>query len=99
MSAVGHPRVFTLEVDDRPMLAFEAVTARGAQQLAKERWLLDDLMILTSGGAPLRTSQSKLSVRIATTEEAVIFASVASMSKPSEDVLLAYLIDLDMAQR
>lgn len=52
MSAVGYSRVFTLEVDGRPIFAFEAVTARGAQQLAKERWLLDDLMILTSGGAP-----------------------------------------------
>ena len=57
------------EVDGRPIFAFEAVTARGAQQLAKERWLLDDLMILRSGGAPLRASQSKLSVRLATAEK------------------------------
>jgi hypothetical protein len=99
MSAVGYSRVFTLEVDGRPIFAFEAVTARGAQQLAKERWLLDDLMILASGGAPLRTSQSKLSVRLATAEEAVVFASVASAAKPSDEVLLAYLVDLDPERR
>jgi hypothetical protein len=95
MSDAGYSRVFTLEVDGRPILAFEAVTARGAQQLAKESWLLDDLMIMTSGGAPLRTSQSKLSVRLATAEEVVVFASVAGRAKPSDEVLLAYLVKLD----
>jgi len=99
MSAVGYSRVFTLEVDGRPIFAFEAVTARGAQQLTKERWLLDDLMILTSGGAPLRAAQSKLSVRLATAEEAVVFARVARAAKPSDDVLLAYLVDLDTERR
>lgn len=56
-------------------------------------------MILTSGGAPLRASQSKLSVRLATAEEAVVFASVASAAKSSDDVLLAYLVDLDTERR
>ena len=96
MSAAGYSRVFTLEVDGRPILAFESVTAREAQQLAKESWLLDDL---TAGGAPLRTSQSKLSVRLATAEETDVFVTVAETAKPSDDVLLAYLVDLDPERR
>jgi hypothetical protein len=99
MSAAGYSRVFTLEVDGRPILAFESVTAREAQQLAKESWLLDDLMVLTAGGAPLRTAQSKLSVRLATAEETDVFVTVAETAKPSDDVLLAYLVDLDTERR
>jgi hypothetical protein len=95
MNAVGYSRVFTLEVDGRPVLAFEAGAARSAQQLTKESWLLNDLMILTSGGVPLRTLRSKLSVRFATAEEAVAFATFASTAKHSDEVLLAYLVDLD----
>ena len=41
-------RVFTLEVDGRPVLAFEAVRLRDAQELCKEAWLHDDLRSLRS---------------------------------------------------
>ena len=66
-------RVFTLEVDGRPILAFEAGSHRDAQQICKETWLHDDLAELQSGGVPLYTAQSKLSVRPATAEEEAIF--------------------------
>jgi hypothetical protein len=36
-------RVFTLEVDGRPTLAFEAARTREAQQICKESWLRGDL--------------------------------------------------------
>ena len=38
-------RVFTLEVDGRPTLAFEASNYSEARQLCKETWLLDDLSL------------------------------------------------------
>jgi hypothetical protein len=38
-------RVLTLEVDGRPILAFEASGTRQAQQICKETWLLDDLIL------------------------------------------------------
>jgi len=46
-------RVFTLEVDERPILAFEAGGNRKAQQVCNESWLLDDLSLLISGGVSL----------------------------------------------
>lgn len=42
-------RVFTLEVDERPVLAFEAHVTREAQSLCKEAWLREDLASLKSG--------------------------------------------------
>ena len=88
-------RVFTLEADGRPILAFEASGTREAQQLCQESWLLNDLSILTSSGARLRTAKSKLSVRLASTDEATIFRLVADATIPSADMVLAYLVDLD----
>jgi hypothetical protein len=93
--AAGFSRVFTLEVDGRPVLAFEAGNTGEAKQLCKETWLLNDLKGLTSDGVPLRTDQSQLSVRAATAEEAVVFGDAAEVAKPSDDLLLAYLVELD----
>jgi hypothetical protein len=89
-------RVFTLEVDGRPTLSFEASGTREAQQLCKEPWLLDDLSTFTSGGVRLRTSESALSVRPASPYEASIFSLVASRKdEPPDDMVIAYLVDLD----
>ena len=88
-------RVFTLEVDGRPILAFEASGTREAQKLCQESWLHNDLSILTSGGVRLRTAKSKLAVRLASPDEATVFALVTNRMKPSDDMTLAYLVDLD----
>jgi hypothetical protein len=88
-------RVFTLEVDGRPTLAFEASGTRQAQQLCKESWFLNDLTFLRSNGVPLGTVGSKLSVRLATPEELTVFEKAVESAKLSEDMVMAYLIDLD----
>jgi hypothetical protein len=92
---VRFSRVFTLEVDGRPTLAFEAEGIKVAQEIRNESWLIDDLTRLKSGGIPLRTARSKLSVRLASIEEATIFEQAAESAKPSEDMTLAYLVELD----
>jgi hypothetical protein len=92
---VAFSRVFTLDVDGRPTLAFEASGTREAQQLCQESWLHNDLSILTSGGDRLRTAKSKLTVRLASPDEATVFALVTNGMKPSDDMTLAYLVDLD----
>jgi hypothetical protein len=38
-------------------------------------------------------------VRLATAEETDVFVTVAETAKPSDDVLLAYLVDLDTERR
>jgi len=88
-------RVFTLLVDDRPMLSFEASTTKQAMEIRKEPWLRDDLTSQTSNGIPLCSTTSKLSVRPANAEEAIMFNQAASKAKPSDDMLLAYLVELD----
>ena len=89
-------RVFTLEVDGRPILAFEAGGNREAQTICKEAWLHDDLAELKSGGVPLYTCQSKLSVRPATAEEETIFlGQAANAREPSDDMVIGYLIEPD----
>jgi hypothetical protein len=89
-------RVFTLEVDGLPTLAFEASRTKEAQEICKESWLRSDLILLKSDGVPLCAPQSKLSVRPATAEEAIFFEQAAAAAKPSDDMVLVYLIDLDV---
>jgi hypothetical protein len=88
-------RVFTLEVDGRPTLSFEATSAREAMGIRKEVWLRVDLSSQLSNGIPLCSAKSKLSIRPANVEEAIVFSVAASEAKPSDDMLLAYLVDLD----
>jgi hypothetical protein len=68
---------------------------REAQEICKESWLRDDLVFLRSDRAPVCTPQSKLSVRLATDEEAIVFRQAAEVSQPPDDTVLAYQIELD----
>ena len=88
-------RVFTLLVDDRPTLSFEARNTKQAMEIRKEPWLRDDLTAQSSNGIPLCNATSKLSVRPANAEEEIMFNQAASEAKPSDDMLLAYLVELD----
>jgi hypothetical protein len=92
-----YSRVFTLEVDGRATLAFEASSAREAQGLCKEAWLRDDLDELMSDGVQVCKPAAKLSTRPANAEETVVFSNTAGTAKPSDDLLLVYLIELDGA--
>jgi len=88
-------RVFTLEVDGRPILTFEAGRVQEAQQLCKEPWLREDLSALSSNGIPLLSGNAKLTVRSANMEEATIFGQAASVANHADDMMLAYLVELD----
>jgi hypothetical protein len=88
-----YSRVFTLEVDHRPIVVFEADRVKEARQLCRESWLLDDLAHLKSGGIPLGTARSKLLVRLATAAEIAVFEQADP--EPSGDMVLAYLVELD----
>jgi hypothetical protein len=88
-------RVFTPEVDGRPTLSFEASRTREAQEICKEPWLRGDLIVLSSGGVPLCSDRSKFTVRPPTADEAIVYEKAATVAKPSDDMVLAYLIELD----
>jgi hypothetical protein len=93
--AMVFSRTFALEVDGKPTLVFGARTVRQAQELCKESWLHDDLVSLKSGGAPLCGARSKMSVRPATAAEAAVFKGASDAVKPSDELVLAYLVELD----
>jgi hypothetical protein len=86
-------RVFALEVDAKPTLTFEARNTREAQQLCREPWLRADLNSLKSNGG----DGAKFSVRPATPEEAGVFHHGSAKTKPSDDMMLVYLVELDGA--
>lgn len=89
-------RVFTLEVDGRAILSFEAQNSSTAKQICKESWLRDDLTSLTSSGVPLASVGSTLSVRFASPEEITVFEQAAP--EPSDEMVIAYLIELDRSK-
>jgi len=68
-SSVAYRPIFTMEVDGKPVIAFEANGLAEARELCSERWLKDDLAALASGGVPIYKTGAKLQVRRATDEE------------------------------
>jgi hypothetical protein len=53
-----------------------------------------DLSAMTSNDVPVMTD-AKLSVRSANAEEATIFSQAASTNRRTDDMVLAYLVELD----
>lgn len=96
--AVGFSRIFTLEADGRPTLAFEASSTAEARKLCKESWLIDDLISLKSDGVVLGSANSKLHVRPASPEEAPRFSREFKTEMPTDDVVLVFLVTLDQHQ-
>jgi hypothetical protein len=86
--------VFAMEVDGKAAFAFEAKNFREAFELCKEEWVREDLIMITSNGVPLCSSEAKLTVRRAGEAEIVIYRNAAIQAQ-TEDLVLAYLIDLD----
>lgn len=86
--------VFAMDVDGKATFAFEAKNFREAFELCKEDWVRDDLTTITSNGLPLCSSTAKLTVRRADEAEIVIYRNAADKAQ-TEDLVLAYLVDLD----
>jgi hypothetical protein len=87
--------VFAIDIDGRPTLAFEAKNVREASELCKEGWLRTDLSVLTSNGIPLCTAAAKLTVRRATVSETQVYRDADREAQAADDLLLAYLVELD----
>ncbi|MCK1284307.1 hypothetical protein IVB41_10275 [Bradyrhizobium sp. 44] len=86
--------VFAMDVDGKATFAFEAKNFREAFELCKEDWVRDDLTTITSNGLPLCSSTAKMTVRRADEAEIVIYRNAADKAQ-AEDLVLAYLVDLD----
>jgi hypothetical protein len=87
--------IFTIEVDGRPTVAFEAKKKQEAIELCSEDWLRADLTTLTSYNAPVCQARSKLNARLSNATERTLYQRAAANAPPSDDLLLVYLVDLD----
>jgi hypothetical protein len=87
--------IFTIEIDGKPTIAFEARQLREAAELCAERWFRDDLNALRSNGEPLCRIASKLRARISNERERVVYREAAQATNAEDGLLLAYLVALD----
>ena len=88
------PSIFTIVIDDKPILVFEARNLREAAELCHEQWLKSDLAEAQSEGRPLWDGTARLRARIALPEESALFAE-ARNGQPSDGIMLVYLVELD----
>jgi hypothetical protein len=88
-------RVFTMEIDGQPTVAFEAKNTQEALELCRESWFRDDLSCLSSNGVPLLKPEAKLTVRVANEAEAQTYRDADKTVQASDELVLAYLVDLD----
>jgi hypothetical protein len=66
--------------------------------LTREAWIKEDLGELFSGGKPLWNETSKAAVRMASDSETVVYREMAAETdNVSGELLLAYLVPIDMA--
>lgn len=92
------PGVFALEIGGKPILTFEAKNLREAHELCHEHWLREDVARLSSNGVPLWDGTAQLRARYASDTETLFYREAAEGNEPSADeLLLAYLVDLDTA--
>ncbi len=90
--------VFAIDVDDKPTVTFVAGNWREAQELIREEWFRADLSLQMSDGIPLCTSISRLKARYARPEEIAKFERHrATLSRPTDDLELVYLVEVDTA--
>jgi hypothetical protein len=86
--------IYTILIDDRPVVALAARRSE-AIELCKEEWFLEELSRLKSNGEPLYRPQMRLRARASTEEEWVRYDKACSEAVDTEDILFVYLVDLE----
>jgi hypothetical protein len=88
------PSIWTLEIDGKPTLAFEAMKYREAGKICHQEWLRLELGQRKINNVPLCVAVSRLRIRLARPAEMLLYRQAAEANKLSDDGL-AYLIELD----
>jgi len=93
-------KIFTVDIDGKPTVSFEVLSAREANELVKEHWFRDDLRALKSDGLPLWDGVASLRSRPADEHETERYQGIAAAADDAAgDILLAFLVTLDGAPR
>jgi hypothetical protein len=88
-------RIFTLEIDGQPILAFEATGLMEAREISLYADLRTDLNALTSEGIPICVEGSTLVARPAVQDEIAAFKRAVEMAPASDEPTMAFLIKID----
>jgi hypothetical protein len=88
-------RIFTLEINGKPTLVFEAMGLTEACEICFEADLRFDLSGLTSDGILICAENATLSPRPATQGEIAAFRRAVELAPPSEEPTMAFLIKID----
>jgi hypothetical protein len=90
------PAVFTLDIDGKPALTFEAKNLREAWEVCHERWLHQDIARLRSNETPLWDGKAPLRSRYASEAEIAVYRQSAVDARQTPgDLVLVYLVELD----
>ena len=89
------PQIFTLEINGRPTLVFEAMGLAEASGICLDADLRSDLRALTSDGIPICAEDANLSPRPATQEEIAAFKHAVELAPTSDEPTMAFLIKID----
>ena len=102
MSVALQPLIFTIDVGQRPVLAFEAKNLREAHEMCHESWLLSDLKELRSNGEQLWDGKTKLRARYADDNEKAAYRAAGTAPDQAgcnelecDDLQLVFLISID----
>ena len=87
--------IWTLEIDGKPILAFEAEKYREANEICHQEWLRVELGRQKINDVPLCRADSDLRIRLARPDEMVLYRQAAEADQSSNDKLV-YLIELDV---
>jgi hypothetical protein len=88
-------QIFTLEIDGKPTLVFEAEGITEACEICLDVELRLDLSALTSDGVPIYTVDATLTPRPALQTEVAAFKRAVELAPTSDEPTMAFLVKID----
>jgi hypothetical protein len=88
-------QIFTLDIDGKPTLVFEAMGFAEASEICLDAELRLDLGALTSDGAPIYTENASLVPRPAIQAEIAAFKLAVELAPTSDEPTMAFLVKID----
>ena len=82
------PSIWTLEIDGKPTLAFEAMKYREADEICHQEWMRLELGQRKINYVPLCGANSHLRIRLARPAEMDLYRQAAETNKLSDDGLV-----------
>jgi hypothetical protein len=88
-------QIFTLEINSKPTLVFEAKGITEACEICLDAELRLDLSALTSDGVPIYTGDAMLAPRPASQTEIAAFKRAVELAPTSDEPTMAFLVKID----